>query len=229
MAENHQIEVEVKVLLGEQSAADAFIQKLTEADPELKQTAETNQLNHYFDEKGDPARLVSEVSGILRPADLSQLQEITSEFDKFTLRTRFEDGVITLVVKAAKAGEDEQHAVTRVEGDYVANVSTIEELDQHVLASGYGYLSKWSRRRKTYRYKDLTVCLDKNAGYGYLAEFERVVRGDEAAEDAKEVILDELAGLGLEELPQDRLGRMFAFYNEHWPEYYQTDKTFIVE
>lgn len=229
MNSDHQVEVEVKVLLGEQSAADAFVEKLKGADPGFEAVGETNQLNHYFDESGDRAALLDNVSAFLSEADLAQLREITTDYEKCTLRTRWEDGVVTLVVKAARAGEDEQHAVTRVEGDYVANVASIEALDERILAAGYQYLSKWSRRRQTFHYKDLTVCLDQNAGYGYLAEFERVVQGSEAADDAKQVILAEMSQLGLEELPQDRLGRMFAHYNEHWPEYYQTDKTFTVE
>ena len=41
--------------------------------------------------------------------------------------------------------------------------------------------------------------------------------------------IDELmAELGVEELSQEQLARMFAFYNENWPDYYGTDKTFFV-
>jgi hypothetical protein len=35
--------------------------------------------------------------------------------------------------------------------------------------------------------------------------------------------------LGVKELDQKRLERMFAFYNTHWPEYYGTDKIFTIE
>jgi hypothetical protein len=38
-----------------------------------------------------------------------------------------------------------------------------------------------------------------------------------------------MAKLGVEELPQDRLERMFAHYNAHWPEYYGTEKVFVIE
>jgi hypothetical protein len=42
--------------------------------------------------------------------------------------------------------------------------------------------------------------------------------------------IDALMGeLGVAELSQDRLERMFKFYNENWPEYYGTDRTFIIE
>ena len=35
--------------------------------------------------------------------------------------------------------------------------------------------------------------------------------------------------LGVEELAQDRLERMFAYYNANWPTYYGTEETFTVE
>ena len=98
-----------------------------------------------------------------------------------------------------------------------------------MLESGYHYQAKWSREREEYEYKGANVCLDKNAGYGYLAEFEKIVT-DEAEVDAVREELDELmAELGVMELDQGRLARMFAHYNDNWPEYYGTNKTFIIE
>jgi hypothetical protein len=38
-----------------------------------------------------------------------------------------------------------------------------------------------------------------------------------------------MAELGLDELPQERLARMFEFYNQNWSEYYGTDKTFNID
>jgi len=35
--------------------------------------------------------------------------------------------------------------------------------------------------------------------------------------------------LGVEELSQDRLERMFSHYNSNWPDYYGTERTFIIE
>ena len=35
--------------------------------------------------------------------------------------------------------------------------------------------------------------------------------------------------LNVEELPQDRLERMFDFYNTHWKDYYGTERIFMVE
>jgi hypothetical protein len=35
--------------------------------------------------------------------------------------------------------------------------------------------------------------------------------------------------LDVVELEQDRLARMFSFYNANWPDYYGTEKVFIIE
>jgi hypothetical protein len=38
-----------------------------------------------------------------------------------------------------------------------------------------------------------------------------------------------MKNLGVEELSQERLQRMFDYYNKNWAEYYGTDKTFSIE
>lgn len=224
-----QYEVEVKTLLGDQAAADAFIGKLQAADPELSQIGESSQLNHYFDESGDPAALLEAVKPTLKLADFESFKQILDQSKTFALRTRQDSAGVKLVIKAAKDGEDVQHAVERLEGEYLTDQAAIDEMDAKIQAAGYGFLSKWSRDRKEFKFKDNTVTLDRNAGYGYVAEFERIVTEESATAAAKQSILDELAALGLEELSQERIGRMFTHYNEHWPEYYRTNKTFIVE
>jgi adenylate cyclase class IV len=98
-----------------------------------------------------------------------------------------------------------------------------------VLDAGFTYQAKWSRSREEYAYKGVTVCLDKNAGYGYLAEFEKVVDGEERVEETRREIEALMTELSVFELPQDRLARMFDFYNKNWPEYYGTDKVFTIE
>ncbi len=106
---------------------------------------------------------------------------------------------------------------------------TLGELDEILLASGYTYQAKWSRSRVEYKYKDITVCLDKNAGYGYLAEFETVTLDEASLPQVRATLEERMAELGASELPQDRLARMFAHYNEFWPDYYGTEKTFNIE
>jgi uncharacterized small protein (DUF1192 family) len=62
-----------------------------------------------------------------------------------------------------------------------------------------------------------------------MAEFEKIISDKDQAEATKEAIRNELELLGIEELNQERLERMFAHYNKNWPEYYGTEKTFIIE
>jgi hypothetical protein len=71
--------------------------------------------------------------------------------------------------------------------------------------------------------------MDKNAGYGYLVEVEILAESTEAVDPTKAQIYALMEKLGLTELPQARLDRMFDYYNAHWREYYGTDKVFVVE
>lgn len=226
-----QYEVEVKTLLGDDhKQAHAFVRKLKEHDPALQQTGQSNQLNHYFDSGGDAQKLPTAVGKYLSKKDLTAFKKILSEAKSFALRTRDADGKVLLVAKASKEeGEDDQHALERLEGEYQTTAKNIDELDDAIQSAGYGFLSKWSRERREYRYKGLTACIDKNAGYGFVAELEKVVDSRDAAEQARAEILAELKRLGLVELSQERVGRMFEYYNQHWPEYYKTDKTFVIE
>ena len=106
---------------------------------------------------------------------------------------------------------------------------TLAELDALVLSAGFKYQAKWSREREEYLCRGVNVTLDKNAGYGWLAEFERVVDDKAQLASAEAQVRALMQELNVEELPQDRLERMFSFYNEHWQEYYGTERIFMVE
>jgi adenylate cyclase class IV len=106
---------------------------------------------------------------------------------------------------------------------------SLAELDQLILKSGFEYQAKWSREREDFKFKDLNVSIDKNAGYGYLAEFEKVIADPTEADAVKQLIRSIMLELEVDELMQDRLERMFAHYNQNWQDYYGTDKTFTIE
>ena len=116
----------------------------------------------------------------------------------------------------------------RMEFEEPVNIS-LDELDKLVLSAGYEYQAKWSREREEYEYKGANVCLDCNAGYGYLAEFEKIVHDEALADKVREEIDVIMAELDVVELSQERLARMFDFYNQNWPDYYGTDRTFTIE
>jgi adenylate cyclase class IV len=74
---------------------------------------------------------------------------------------------------------------------------SLDELDKLVQDAGYAYQAKWSREREEYKCLGTNVTLDKNAGYGWLAEFERVVTDESEVGAAKAEIATLMAQLGV--------------------------------
>lgn len=222
-----QFEIEVKSLLGEKKYADELITKMLEFDPACACVSTNKQLNHYFT-GGDLENLFEKTESLFSDEIKEKFRHIAEKGTDFSVRTRQRDDEVLLVVKASVGEGTSSNGVSRLEFEEAAPVS-LEELDQLVLDAGFSYQAKWSREREEYAYKGLNVCLDKNAGYGYLAEFEKVVSDEEMLEDVRNEIAYLMQELGVEELAQDRLERMFSHYNSNWPEYYGTEKTFIIE
>ncbi|MBV9159022.1 MAG: CYTH domain-containing protein [Candidatus Kaiserbacteria bacterium] len=220
-------EVEIKALLGSSEKADEIRAALKEVDPECEITSRNSQLNHYF-EGGQLHALFDNVGHYLNDDTRNKFRDLISKATEYSVRTRDKDNIVLLVVKASTGADSSENGVSRIEIEAQVPLTLIE-LDELVLQSGFHYQAKWSREREEYACGDINVCLDKNAGYGYLAEFERIVDDPAQLPKAQEELREFMAKIGAEELPQDRLERMFAFYNAHWPEYYGTDRIFIVE
>lgn len=224
---NRKYEVEVKSLLGSRDRAEALLQAMRTNDPKTIQLSQNKQLNHYF-QGGDLSKLSEILAPHLSEDAKRQLEEIATNAREFSVRSRDKDGTVLIVIKISVDDASSANGVARLE--FEENVSlSLEELDSLILLAGFSYQAKWSREREEYQYKDTNICLDKNAGYGYVVEFEKVVGDESLIKDARGEIDSLMLELGIEELPQDRLERMFAHYNSHWPEYYGTDKTFSIE
>lgn len=220
-------EIEIKSLLGEPTAAAELKRKMCELDPNCHLVSENKQLNHYF-EGGDMEELVKVASLHLDDEQLKKLSSIVEAGQTFSVRTRQKDDQVLLVVKASVDEGTSANSVSRLEFEEPVNLS-LEELDELLLKAGFKYQAKWSREREEYAYKNINVCLDKNAGYGYLAEFEKVMDDENAVSATRAELEALMQELGVEELKQDRLERMFKHYNQNWPEYYGTDKVFVIE
>ena len=220
-------EIEIKSLLGAALRAEELKNKMKELDPASTCVSKNKQLNHYF-EGGEITKLFEAVKSLFTPEALAKLEQIVQQGTDFSVRTRQKDNEVLLVVKASIDGGTSANTVSRLEFEEPVAVS-LEALDELLLKAGYRYQAKWSREREEYTYKGATVCLDKNAGYGYLAEFEKVVPNEGLVDGVRAELEALMSELGVSELPQDRLARMFAHYNANWPEYYGTDKIFIIE
>jgi adenylate cyclase class IV len=218
-------EIEIKSLLGDRDAAERLKEKMRIADPTLKAVGAHRQLNHYFEGKGNLAAIAQ----MLRDEDDKKVfLELATKAKDFSLRTRDADGKVLLVLKASIDDTTSANGTARREFEKEVPL-TLDVLDKAILDAGFSYQAKWSRERQEFKFNGANVTIDKNAGYGYLAEFE-IIENDPTHADATKAKLRALMEtVGCEELNQDRLARMFAYYNEHWPEYYGTEKIFVVE
>ena len=134
-----------------------------------------------------------------------------------------------LIIKIAIDDTTSDNGTARMELEAVIDDLDIEGLDELVLKSGFEYQAKWSREKVDYRYKEVEVAVSFSPGYGYVAEFEKIITDPSLADATKAELRQVMRELGVEELAQDRLERMFTFYNAHWPEYYGTDKVFEIK
>lgn len=220
-------EIEIKSLLGERKNAEALKSTMCERDPACACVSQHKQLNHYFKD-GDITELFEAVKQFFSGETLKKLERTIEKGEQFSIRSRQKDDEVLLVVKASMDEGTSENTISRMEFEEPVPVS-LEELDRRILDAGFVYQAKWSREREEYSYKGANVCIDRNAGYGYLAEFEKMTDDEEEIGAVRKELEAMMAELGVEELPQDRLARMFDHYNENWSAYYGTDKTFTLE
>lgn len=220
-------EIEIKSLLGSKEKAQEIFKKMQELDPSLKHVGSHKQLNHYFID-GDIKLLADNLRSIVPSDKGGEFEEITSKASQYSIRTRQEDDRVIFVIKASVDDTSSANGIARREFEVEMKNLSLDKLDELILKSGFQYQSKWSRERNEYDFVGLRMTLDWNAGYGQVAEFERVITDPAGADQAKKHIREVMASLGVEELDQARLERMFAYYNKHWQEYYKTDKIFVI-
>jgi predicted adenylyl cyclase CyaB len=225
--EGHSYEIEVKSLLGSEENCEKLKRALHAKCPQIKRVGGSKQLNHYF-EGGDYHRLYETLLPFVPEDRISTLKHVVLEGSKQSVRTRQADAKVIFVVKASIGSDTSANGVERVEFEQIVPMS-LGELDRKIIDAGFNYQAKWSREREEYDTGDMHICIDKNAGYGYLAEFEKVIQDKDASAAAAAEIRTFMQELGVDELKQDRLERMFAHYNAHWADYYETDKTFNID
>ncbi len=225
----HAYEVEIKVLLGTPEAKDAFMKRVSESFPNLSHSYSESQKNHYF-EWGNLLHLFGTFREYISSEEATSLHTLSKEAKSFSVRTRGTPTQTIIVVKATVNDETSSNGTARIEWEVDLAPMTLEEMDAKVLQAGFSYQAKWSREREGYNLNENTVlCLDKNAWYGYLTEFERVIDDASLVDSTRTELLAIIESLGYAELDQARLARMFDFYNKNWNDYYGTEKVFTLE
>lgn len=222
-------EIEIKSLLGSRERADELKRQLVRLFPKLKILPPHKQRNFYFNTPKDLSVLEKAVIPLLSHKKQEELKNIAQKAKSgISIRTRDADGKALFIIKASIGDDSSSNGVSRVEFEEPVALS-FDALNQKLIDAGLSFEAKWSREREEYMVGEIHITIDKNAGYGYLAEFERMVEDEGAAEKAQTEVKALMKKVDCEELPQDRLERMFKFYNEHWEEYYVTDNVFTVE
>lgn len=222
-------EIEIKSLLGSEKRADELRNALKTKDPKTCLLSTHNQLNHYFNLPDSLDSLLNSILPLILKEEQKALEQIIEEGEDFSVRTREADGKIIFVIKASMDDGTSANTVSRMEFESEIKGKALDELDQILLDSGLTYQAKWSRKREEYNCVGVNITIDRNAGYGYLAEFEKIVNHKDQIESTKQELIILMNELGIEELPQDRLERMFSHYNKNWIDYYGTDKIFVIE
>lgn len=224
-----QYEIEIKVLLGSEAEKDRLMNNLhAKNDNKPVFTGKNSQLNHYFI-GGDIHALEASIADRIPDAKKQTFQHIVASGKKLSVRTRYVDGKTILVIKASIDDTTSSNGTARIEWELDFLDTHIDIVDRILLDAGFEYQAKWSRDREEYSCGDTVVCIDRNAGYGYLAEFERVVYESDNADTIKAELRSLISSLGFEELSQERLARMFEHYNQNWREYYGTENVFVIE
>ena len=219
-------EVEIKSLLQTEENAQKLRDKLVKQNIQLSN--KYSQINHYFLNDGDFIKLEEKLLPLFDAEKKDNLKRILEAGKNHSIRTREMNGEVFLVMKASVDDSTSSNGILRMEFEERVDIS-IDELDKILEAAGFGYQAKWSRDREEYEKDDFYITIDRNAGYGYLSEFEIQTEEKEKLSEAKQRILNFMQELKLEELSQDRLERMFKFYNENWRDYYGTENVFNVE
>lgn len=219
-------EVEIKSLLQTEENAQKLRNKLAQQGIQLSN--KYNQLNHYFLSNGDFAKLEEKLLPLFDEEKKEKLKKILEEGKNHSIRTREMNGEAFFVVKASVDDTTSSNGILRMEFEEKVGV-LMDELGKIMEGAGFSYQAKWSRNREEYNKDDFYITIDRNAGYGYLSEFEINTDDQNGLAEAKNRILKFMEELGLAELSQDRLERMFKFYNENWRDYYGTENVFTVE
>lgn len=217
-------EIEVKTLLGESARADEFREQLLSRGAQPGE--QEKQLNHYF-VGGDYQELKKKLQDFLSEEDKQKLDYILGLEANYSLRSRETHGRVKIVIKSSVDVTTSENGIQRLEFEGLVPLS-LDELDQLILSAEFEYQAKWSREREQYSLNGIEITLDKNAGYGYVSEFEKVVEDETQLLEAEADIRNLMQEFSLQELDQERLARMFEFYNKNWSNYYGTDKVFTI-
>lgn len=224
-------EVELKVKLNNSfDAVNKFLGEVSKHG-KLEFINFEEQYNHYF------------TSIDLKELPNSFIDKYKIETDlgsNISIRTRsINNKQVYLVIKSQG---DSVNGDVRKEYNYRVKES-LGQLDDILLLAGSKYQSKWSRKRTNYvlsgigshaiecskgEYRqeawDINLSVDKNAGYGYIAELELIAENENESSLALDVLNRFLKKVQYQSLDKGELNIMYQYYVAHWDSFYKSLK-----
>lgn len=223
---NNKFEIEIKSLLRSRKEMDAFLSRLDSLNPKLIST--TKRYNDYYI-KGDFDKLLTNIKPFLSEEELLKLSDILLQGKNHSIRAKSIDGEVSIVVKSASGNSNGHNGTARWE--FEAKVPSLEfnQLNQIFLDSDFEIQARWSQTREDYVCNDISISTSFSPGYGYIVEFEKTTEDFANANKLKNELEKFMHELNLQEVTENKLDRMFQYYNKNWNEYYETDKVFFID
>ena len=107
------------------------------------------------------------------------------------------------------------HDDHREELEVRTDKENFKELERLFSELGHTVEIKWFRKRKEYRWGDVTVCLDDTKGYGKIIELEKSVKESEK-EKTFEYLKAKLSELNVALTPKEEFNSKYEHYKKNW-------------
>jgi predicted adenylyl cyclase CyaB len=109
------------------------------------------------------------------------------------------------------------HAEEREEIEVAFDRADFAKLQRMFLLMGYGVKVKWFRKRHTFTWNGLDVCVDSNKGYGYILEVEKMT-DDAGRKEALRQVSAAFSELGIAVTPKEEFDEKYRHYLQNWKE-----------
>ena len=107
------------------------------------------------------------------------------------------------------------HDNFREEIEIKTEKENFDELEKLFRALDFSTEIKWFRKRKEYKWEDITVCLDDTKGYGKIIELEKM-SNNEQKEQVHAFLKNKLNDLKVELTPKEEFKKKYEYYKENW-------------
>ncbi len=107
------------------------------------------------------------------------------------------------------------HDEIREEMEIKCDKGDFNKLEKLFANLEYPLKIKWLRKRLSFKWGEVSVCLDFTKGYGYILELEKMA-SEENKQEALTFLRQKAKELNLEVTPKEEFDKKYNFYKENW-------------